>query len=120
VVSEQGRSLSAGQRQLLALARAQVVDPRILLLDEATANLDLASEARVAQAMGMVTSGRTALVIAHRLSTAVTADKVVVMDQGRVVEVGTHAGLLAADGPYAALWRSFTGEDPSPALAAAD
>lgn len=120
VVSEQGRSLSAGQRQLLALARAQVVDPRILLLDEATANLDLASEARVAQAMGMVTSGRTALVIAHRLSTAVGADKVVVMDQGRVVEVGTHADLLAADGPYAALWRSFTGEDPVPSATAAD
>jgi ATP-binding cassette subfamily B protein len=120
VVSEQGRSLSAGQRQLLALARAQVVDPRILLLDEATANLDLASEARVAQAMGMVTSGRTALVIAHRLSTAVGADKVVVMDQGRVVEVGTHDELLAAHGAYAALWRSFTGEDPTPSVAAAD
>lgn len=112
VVGEQGRSLSAGQRQLLALARAQVVDPKILLLDEATANLDLASEAKVTEAMGMVASGRTALVIAHRLSTAVTADKIVVMDDGRVAEVGQHEDLVAANGAYARLWRSFTGEAP--------
>ncbi|MGN6695249.1 MAG: ABC transporter ATP-binding protein, partial [Aquihabitans sp.] len=123
VVGEQGRSLSAGQRQLLALARAQVVDPKILLLDEATANLDLASEARVSEAMGMVTSGRTALVIAHRLSTAIGADKIVVMDEGTVAEVGTHADLLAAEGTYARLWAAFTGEhppNPEPAVAAAD
>jgi ATP-binding cassette subfamily B protein len=119
VVGEQGRSLSAGQRQLLALARAQVVDPKILLLDEATANLDLASEAKVTEAMGMVASGRTALVIAHRLSTAVTADKIVVMDDGRVAEVGQHEDLVAANGAYARLWRSFTGEaPPDPHLAA--
>lgn len=110
VVGEQGRSLSAGQRQLLALARARLVDPAILLLDEATANLDLATEARVTEAMGIAASGRTTLVIAHRLSTAVDADKVVVMDAGKVVEVGTHHDLLLHEGPYAALWAAFTGQ----------
>ena len=120
VVGEQGRTLSAGQRQLLALARAKVVDPAILLLDEATANLDLATEARVSRAMGVAASGRTALVIAHRLSTAVDADKVVVIDAGRVVEVGTHHGLLGAGGHYAALWSAFTGTAPAEAVAAAD
>jgi ATP-binding cassette subfamily B protein len=113
VVGEQGRSLSAGQRQLLALARARLVDPAILLLDEATANLDLATEARVTRAMGAAATGRTTLVIAHRLSTAEAADKVVVMDEGRVVEVGTHADLLSRGGPYTALWDAFTGT-PTP------
>ncbi len=118
VVGEQGRSLSAGQRQLLALARAQVVDPAILLLDEATANLDLATEARVSQAMGVAARGRTTLVIAHRLSTAVSADQVVVVADGRVVEVGTHPELLARAGTYAGLWASFTGQPVAPTAAA--
>ncbi|MBX3285756.1 MAG: ABC transporter ATP-binding protein [Actinobacteria bacterium] len=115
VVGEQGRSLSAGQRQLLALARARLVDPAILLLDEATANLDLATEARVSRAMGVAAAGRTTLVIAHRLSTAVAADQVVVVADGRVVEVGTHDELLGRRGAYTALWESFTGQ---PAAAA--
>jgi len=107
VVSERGRSLSAGQRQLIALARAQLVDPAILLLDEATSNLDLATEAKFARAMGVVAEGRTTILIAHRLQTARTADRIIVLDGGRVVEEGSHDELLARQGRYAAMWRSF-------------
>ncbi|MFJ9411008.1 ABC transporter ATP-binding protein [Streptomyces sp. NPDC101393] len=110
-VAERGRNLSAGQRQLLALARAELVDPDVLLLDEATAALDLASEAVVNQATDRLVGRRTTLVVAHRLTTAARADRVVVMADGRVAEDGTHAQLLARDGRYAELWRSFTGEE---------
>ncbi|WP_262058007.1 ABC transporter ATP-binding protein [Streptomyces sp. STR69] len=116
-VAERGRNLSAGQRQLIALARAELVDPDILLLDEATAALDLATEAQVNQATDRLAGRRTTLVVAHRLTTAARADRVVLMDHGRVVEDGTHDELLALDGYYAELWRTFVGEDV-PATAA--
>jgi ATP-binding cassette, subfamily B, bacterial len=108
-VSERGRNLSAGQRQLIALARAYLVDPAILLLDEATAALDLAAEAAVNRATEQLAAQRTTLVVAHRLTTASRADRIIVMESGRVAESGTHADLLAADGPYAAMWAAFTG-----------
>jgi ATP-binding cassette subfamily B protein len=107
VVSERGRSLSAGQRQLIALARAQLVGPAILLLDEATSNLDLATEAKVSRAMGVVSHGRTTVLIAHRLQTARRADRILVLVDGDVVEDGSHDDLVAAGGTYARMWAAF-------------
>ncbi|UFS60798.1 ABC transporter ATP-binding protein [Subtercola endophyticus] len=106
-LTERGRSLSAGQRQLIALARAQLVDPAILLLDEATSNLDLATESRVTAAMQRVSEGRTTIVIAHRLQTARAADRIAVLHDGRIAEVGSHDELLAAGGRYATMWQAF-------------
>jgi ATP-binding cassette, subfamily B, bacterial len=118
VLPERGKSLSIGQRQLICLARALLVDPAIILLDEATSNLDLASEAKVNRAMGMVAHGRTTVVIAHRLQTARRADRIVVVDRGRVAEEGSHDALVRLGGRYAEMWRAFQME-PEDGLEAA-
>ncbi|MGV9414195.1 ABC transporter ATP-binding protein [Nocardia sp. NPDC003693] len=110
-IGAHGASLSAGQRQLLALARAQLVEPDILILDEATASLDLATDARVRAAVDVLTAGRTTVVVAHRLATAADADVIVVVGEGRLLQVGRHAELLVEDGPYRRLWAAYVGED---------
>jgi ABC-type multidrug transport system fused ATPase/permease subunit len=106
-VGERGAQLSAGQRQLVAFARALIADPRILVLDEATSNVDLHTEGRIEAGLRRLLAGRTAIVIAHRLSTIRQAGRIVVLDQGRVVEQGTHEDLLEAGGPYERLYRDW-------------
>ena len=104
MIGESGLHLSGGQRQRLAIARALVKDPPILILDEATSQLDSESEALVQRALGNLMQGRTTLVIAHRLSTVQQADRIVVLDAGHVVEEGRHAELLAGGGLYKRLY----------------
>ncbi|MER7463171.1 ABC transporter ATP-binding protein [Streptomyces sp. NPDC097981] len=119
MVGERGVKLSGGQRQRVALARAILRDAPILLLDEATSALDSESEILVQDALWRLMDGRTALVVAHRLSTVATMDRLVVLDRGRIVEQGTHRELLAAEGAYAKLWQHQSGGflDGSPASA---
>jgi ATP-binding cassette, subfamily B, bacterial len=114
IVHERGSSLSAGERQLLALARAFVAGPRVIVLDEATSSLDLQSESRIEQALDGLLEGRTAVMIAHRLATAMKADRIAVIDDGGIVEVGSHDELVALRGRYAAMFDTWSSHTTAP------
>jgi ATP-binding cassette subfamily B protein len=105
-VEEGGATLSVGQRQLVSFARALLADPRILILDEATSSVDTQTERLIQEALARLLQGRTAFVIAHRLSTVTNAHHIVVIHDGRIVEQGDHAELLASGGYYSRLYRS--------------
>ncbi len=113
-VHERGQSLASGERQLIALARAFIASPRVLVLDEATSNLDLKSEVKVEAALDRLLEGRTAILIAHRLTTAMRADRIVVVDQGEIVEVGPHKELVARGGRYAEMYATWSNQHGSP------
>jgi ATP-binding cassette subfamily B protein len=110
VVHERGQSLSSGERQLIALARAFHAQPRVLVLDEATSNLDLLSETKVEAALDVLLEARTAVLIAHRLTTAMKADRIVVVDDGRIIESGSHEELVAAGGRYAEMYATWSSQ----------
>ena len=114
VVREGGAGLSAGERQLISIARALLADPRILILDEATSNIDRPSEVLIERAFDRLLAGRTSIIIAHRLATVRRADEILVVEHGRIVQRGTEAELLAADGPFRRLARSLHGGPAEP------
>jgi ATP-binding cassette subfamily B protein len=109
IVGERGQKLSGGQRQRVSIARAVLKDPPVLILDEATSAVDNETEAAIQRSMQVITRGRTTLVVAHRLSTIVNANRIYVLEQGRVTEMGSHNELLAGDGLYASLWKVQAG-----------
>ncbi len=106
-MGERGANLSMGQRQLVALARVLLKDPAIFILDEATASVDPFTEAQIQEGLETIMRDRTAIVIAHRLSTVKHADRIIVMDHGRIIEEGTHDDLLAQGGHYAELYNTY-------------
>ena len=113
-VGQRGAALSAGERQLVALVRASLVDPDVLVLDEATSSVDALTEVRLTRALDKLAAGRTTISIAHRLSTAARADRVLVLEHGRLVQDGSHNDLVAVDGSYARMyeaWVSSTSTD---------
>ena len=109
IVGERGASLSGGQRQRIAIARALVADPRILIFDEATSSLDYESEQIIQSNMRKIVEGRTAIIIAHRLSTVRRANRIITIERGRIVEDGTHDELIRSGGRYATLYRLQAG-----------
>ncbi|HWS45102.1 MAG TPA: ATP-binding cassette domain-containing protein, partial [Acidimicrobiia bacterium] len=116
-VRERGSRLSAGERQLVSLARAALADPTVLILDEATSNLDPGTEQSVERALEQLMQRRTVVVVAHRLSTAARADRIAVVFDGRIAELGSHDELLALGGHYATLYRSWAAHQATPEVA---
>ena len=116
-VREGGAGLSAGERQLISIARALLADPRILVLDEATSNIDRPTEVLIEQALDRLLKGRTSIIIAHRLSTVRRADEILVVENGKVIQRGSERELLTVDGPFRRLAHTLEGGEPELAVA---